>query len=101
MEKLFLLKIVLIVIIAVSLAAFFKASYDNDDSTLDFLSGGNNFLLYACFLLILLPCIGVSYINIDNFTYPELLVSYLSSKEKSPPALFFDQYPQKYNYFIN
>jgi len=88
MKKLFLLKIILVVIVTVSLAAFFKSSYDNDDSTLDFLSGCNN-LLSACFLLILLPSIGVSYINIDNFTYPESLVSYLSSKEKSPPALIF------------
>ncbi len=88
MKKITFLKIVLTLIVVISLVTFFKAICDDDEPAFDFLCYSNNFLLYACFLLVLLPCTGIFYADVNNFTYHESLVSYLATKEKSPPVSY-------------
>ena len=85
MKKLFILKLFLVVIIIVALSAFLKASYDDDELTFDALCNNNN-LLYACFLFVLVSCSSILCVANIDFTYREPFVSFLASKEKSPPG---------------
>jgi hypothetical protein len=87
MGKSTFLKSALIVVITFSLISFLMAIYDDDDSAFDFLCDSSTLFLYACFLSVL-PCAGLFCISVDSFVCPQSLVSYLASKEKSPPFLF-------------
>jgi len=90
MKRLYLLKLVLIILIAVSLVASFKAIYDDDESTSDIICDNNNFFSYIELLSNFTSCKGILYEYNNDLTYPEPLVSYLASKEKSPPLIIFN-----------
>ncbi len=87
MKKLYFLKLVLIILIVVSLVASFRAIYDDDESTYDIICDNNNFFSYIGFLSSSIYPKGIFYGYNNDLTYPEPLVSYLASKEKSPPSV--------------
>lgn len=86
MKRLHFVRLFLIAIIAVSLVAFFRAIYDDDDATFDVLCNNNDFLLYTRLLFNPASYQGRLYEYNNVFIYPEAFISYLASKEKSPPV---------------
>ena len=90
MKRLYFLKLVLIILTTVSLVASFKAIYDDDESTSDILCNNNDFLLYIELLSNPTSCNDIFYGYNNEFIYTEPLISYLASKEKSPPLIMFN-----------
>ncbi len=88
MKRLNFPRLFLIIITAVSLVVSFTTLYDNDDPAFDLLCSNDEFLSYQY----ILSCIVVfskgklyEYSNIDVYKKP--LISYLATKEKSPPLI--------------
>ncbi len=85
MKRLHFLRLVLITITAVALIASFGATYNDDEPTVNVLCINNVFLIYINLLLDPASCKGIRYEYNNVFVYPDVFISYLASKEKSPP----------------
>ncbi|MCX5709521.1 MAG: hypothetical protein NT088_02170 [Candidatus Omnitrophica bacterium] len=84
MKKLYSLRSVLIIFTVVLLVVSFKAICD-DDANSDILCDNSVFSSYASPVLNPVCHNGVFYAKNNGPAYPEPLISYLASKEKSPP----------------
>jgi hypothetical protein len=86
MKRLYLLKFVLVTVIAVSLVSSFVTVYSDDEPTLDLLCSSIDFALYSRLLSDLISSKGIYYEYNDSFTCPGILIVYLARNEKSPPG---------------
>lgn len=86
MKRLYLLRVALIAIIAVSLVASFVTIYSDDEPTFDLLCNNIDFLLYARLLSDSISCKGIYYEYSNLVIYPCILIAYLARNEKSPPC---------------
>ena len=88
MKKIHLLKLALITLTAVSLVVSFIAIYDDDEPAANILCDNHEFFsYYADSLLNPVSGKGVFHEYSEESTYPDTLISYLASKEKSPPSI--------------
>lgn len=79
------LKLVLVILIVVSLAATFKAVYSDDDPVFDILGHSGGLMLYVNLLQNPKICNDLVYESAGVCVILQPLVSYLAGKEKSPP----------------